>query len=322
MYAQTRRRDVGFTLIELLVVVAIIALLISILLPSLTKAREGARRGACMSNLHQQGVGLNAYSADHKQVLPVRGGFAYDLREPWAYVYPKKDASGNILIHPRVFVNIGALYGKYCGKDLHFYYCPSNVTFAFERQHNSASEFLIDDEKVGVTNGSYMYAVPVPPSFHPRDDGRGWIPTRRNVNCVVNYTTDPAFKCYNTYDPGADDWTGGERLGDPYMKMRTYANDLKSMRSWGLSPFYGNLQALVVDTFIGVQSHKTGYGVLFQDGHARFRPDPGDSRVVVYNCQVKPTGRPMIQWFTDFSSSGVGGAPWLCAAWNLVSSRP
>ncbi len=308
MAVHVRRRDVGFTLIELLVVVAIIALLISLLLPSLGKARERARRANCLSNLHQQGVAFNAYSADHKQVLPVRGGFAYDLREPAAYIWPQVKGL------KRVFVNSGALWGKYAGRDLQFYYCPSNITFAYERPHNSASEFLIDDESVGVTNGSYMYAVPVPPSFFPRDDGRGWLTSaKRNVNCVVFPPT---------YDPVADDWKGGNRVGDPYMKMRTYSSDLKSMRAWGMPAYYGRVQALVVDTLIGAPSHKEGYAVLFQDYHAKFVNDPMDFRNVSYNNQRKPAGQPLIRWLAGFSSSGEGGAPWLCAAWNLLSAKP
>jgi len=307
MSSAKRWKSVGFTLIELLVVVAIIALLISILLPSLAKAKERARRASCLSNFHQQGVGFSAYSTDNRQVLTVRGGFAYDLREPAAYIWP------GVKNVKRERVNIGALWGRYCGQDLHFYYCPSNVTYAFARPHHSASEFHIDDESVGVTNGSYMYAVPVPPSFYPRDDGRGWIPTRRNVNCVVYPPT---------YDPVAEDWKGGNKLGDPYMKMRTYSNDLKSMRAWGaLTPYYGRVQALVVDTLIGAPSHKDAYGVLFQDYHARFVSDPPDSTAVTYNGRTKPPGQPLIRWLAGHSSSGVTGAPWLCAAWNLLSAR-
>jgi prepilin-type N-terminal cleavage/methylation domain-containing protein/prepilin-type processing-associated H-X9-DG protein len=60
----------GFTLIELLVVIAIIAILAAILLPVLSKARERGYRAACMSNLHQQGVGFTIYGSDSNNKLP------------------------------------------------------------------------------------------------------------------------------------------------------------------------------------------------------------------------------------------------------------
>lgn len=67
MYRQSRG---AFTLIELLVVVAIIAILMAVLLPSLSHAREQAKRAACASNLRQIGNGLAIYGNEYNNWLP------------------------------------------------------------------------------------------------------------------------------------------------------------------------------------------------------------------------------------------------------------
>jgi len=59
----------GFTLIELLVVIAIIAILAAILFPVFAKAREAARKTACLSNLKQLNTGQLMYAQDNDEVL-------------------------------------------------------------------------------------------------------------------------------------------------------------------------------------------------------------------------------------------------------------
>jgi prepilin-type N-terminal cleavage/methylation domain-containing protein/prepilin-type processing-associated H-X9-DG protein len=54
----------GFTLIELLVVIAIIALLAALLLPALSSAKDAGRKAACISNLHQIGIGIHTYAQE------------------------------------------------------------------------------------------------------------------------------------------------------------------------------------------------------------------------------------------------------------------
>lgn len=71
-----RQSGRGFTLVELLVVVSIIALLIAILLPSLKRAREGAKRVACNSNLRGIAQAGLTYAADdpEEQAIPIGPG--------------------------------------------------------------------------------------------------------------------------------------------------------------------------------------------------------------------------------------------------------
>ncbi|MBI4718619.1 MAG: type II secretion system protein [Planctomycetes bacterium] len=66
-------RRAGVSLTEVLTVCAIVAFMLALLVPSLSRAREQARRAHCANNLRQWGQALHYYRTDHPDFIPMEG---------------------------------------------------------------------------------------------------------------------------------------------------------------------------------------------------------------------------------------------------------
>lgn len=217
-------------------VVAIIALLVAILLPSLARARDQAKRSACASNLHQQGLGMYSYAQDNQGYLPWRGWFSYDVSEASQEAYGR---GGN----RKVLINLALLVGKHVGKDWDVLYCPSTL----ETYRDSPTGLpSLTNEGVRFSHGGYNYALPMGKRVGaPRLDLDVYPRDRNKLDDHwLQLLKDKA-------PPDAIDASGNVDL----IKMMPRRP-----------------QVLVMDFVIGGGQtlHKNGLNVSFSDGHAKF----------------------------------------------------
>src|SRR5688500_1245440 len=123
------RTRAGFSLVELLVVCGIIAIVIGILLPALNKARESARRAACLNNVRQLATAALVYVTDNKDYLPEAASANTPLESqlsPRTWGKPAWTVPDKSKPERYVLPSIGGLLSKYTGgKDARLWQCPS-----------------------------------------------------------------------------------------------------------------------------------------------------------------------------------------------------
>jgi prepilin-type N-terminal cleavage/methylation domain-containing protein len=147
-------RPLGFTLIELLVVIAIIAILASLLLPALARAKEKAKRTACINNLRNLALAMTMYTQDNTDRMPWCQWYN-DYGPSWIYM-PKGGVApdpfklvGGVLVENTndiSFVEQG-LYYPYL-RNRQVYYCP------LDRKENNDFIYRIQRVSSYVMNGA------------------------------------------------------------------------------------------------------------------------------------------------------------------------
>jgi prepilin-type processing-associated H-X9-DG protein len=106
----------GLTLVELMVVIGIIGLQVGILLPAVSRARETARRAACLSNLRQVHMTFYLYAQANHDRVPI--GYRGGNRQWDSMVF--SSTSHRLVLY-------GLLFQSGYMKDPRVFFCPSEV---------------------------------------------------------------------------------------------------------------------------------------------------------------------------------------------------
>lgn len=118
--SKTNSTNHAFTLVEMLVVIVIIGILAALLLPAVAHTRETGRSAACLSNLHNIGLGLQMYAQENDNHLPTMydrptnnvpapGPYFDQVMLP--YVYGQSNVFHCLSDNKQLFEKTGSSYG-------------------------------------------------------------------------------------------------------------------------------------------------------------------------------------------------------------------
>ena len=176
----------GFTLVELIVVIAILGILAALLFPSLARAREGAKRASCASNLKQIGLSFTLYSQDYDEtIVPYRvageNPFRSDARvenessdniflNMLLQPYAKSDALWKCPSHSNSWVNVDTTqeaiapgFRSYGGQNS---YAANNYVFRSAGGYQ-LTVLAAPAATIGIVDATYYNALPRGPAGAP-----------------------------------------------------------------------------------------------------------------------------------------------------------
>ena len=288
----------AFTLVELLVVIGIIAVLIGILLPTLSRAREAAKRTACLSNIRELGNHLRMYSVMYKDALPI--GFMD--QKAFSYIMNWCNAGSN----PPKPSQMGLIVVAGISKDPKTFFCPSEYEKSeFTYQPNPPGGFSVNPWPFrttpatgGHTNLGFS-ARPMaqwPANFGSPDKSTFWLPrdTRGNVAMPRFSKTGPLALLCDTVD-------GPSRV--------------RNRHKTGVNVLYGNGGAHWVELKALMQVQQLSSGSQWKD----LDPDASQSSAAgSYNWGNNPAFLDDGTWV-----SGTPGTPFKAKAgiWFIMDSQ-